>query len=98
MNKQTKSVEELIPGDWISTPQYASCVFLGLDKGCVNLRYQATRVHDQKEIWVNIIEEKDKISYESPADSLSLSVIELTGVYGEIETSKSSSNKNKNKP
>ena len=93
-----KTVDQLIPGDRICTQQYKICVFLGFQDDYVNLRYQATCSLDPKEIWVNIIERKDKVTYDGPPDEKSLAVLTLTGVYGEFEETDSTKLNKKIKP
>lgn len=73
-------------GVWLDSDNYGPCVCVGLNGNTVDLRYNAIRQVDQKEIWVLNSEMRKNVRFLKAADEQSQYVLTLTGAYGEEKT------------
>lgn len=77
--------KEIEAGDWIDTENYGEAVCTKVYKDYVQLRYQAIRNSDKKEIWVENAESKENVKFLRPTDDIAQYVLTLEGAYGETQ-------------
>ena len=81
MNKE----KEIEAGDWINTKNYGEAVCTHVYDDYVQLRYQAIRISDKREIRVENGESKKNVEFLRPTDDVAQYVLTLDGAYGEIQ-------------
>jgi len=79
--QQVEGVDpRLVPGCWIKSKRFGSCVLISVNEGFYNLRYKARHLATQQIIWVGSTDES--VMFIRPADEESKYVLTLEGAYG----------------
>lgn len=75
--------EKIKIGDWVNSVNFGEAVCTGIEDEYIQLRYCATRLIDNKEIWVENSDTKDNVIFLKETDETAQYVLTLNGAYGE---------------